>query len=100
MGPVRKSGTAALVRFADPRSVKAENRHALARGFDVFLEAAEVVVEQLVRELVRDAIQPVRRGLPLVRSENEAVLFLPQVVAGVRIAQQRQFLWAFCQLRD
>ena len=68
----------------------AEHRHSLAGIEDLRLEALEVFAPQHVGELVGDAVEPHRGGLPLVRPEDVAVALLAQVVAGVGVAQQRQ----------
>jgi hypothetical protein len=76
---------------------RAEDRHSPAGGLDVGLETAKIIVEELVRELVGDAVEPVRRRLPLVRTEDQSMTLLAQVVADVRVTQQRQ---ARCTARD
>ena len=78
-----------------------EDGHALAGGLDVLLDAPEVVVEQLVRELVRQTLEPMRLRVPLVGTEDQPVALLAQVVADIRVAQQRHAVGAARgELRD
>jgi len=69
---------------------RSQDREALAGGFDVLLQAAQIITEQLVGKLGRDPLEPVRRGLPLVGPKDQTLPLLPEVVADIRIPDQRQ----------
>ena len=105
--PVRRANVGKTVGRIGDRAVdhplhadRAQDRHARDRGLDVGLQAVEVVREQLVREVLGDAVQPVRPRLPLVGSEQEARALLAQIVGDVGIAQQRQLFGARFELGD
>ena len=85
---VRRIGNRAVDHRLDAHG--GEDWYALAGGLDVFLESSGVIIEQLVGELIRNALQPMRPRLPLVGPEYQAVPLLAQVVADVRVAHQRQ----------
>ena len=67
-----------------------QGRHTCHRVFDVALKSAKIVVPQLVGKIIGHAIEPHRRGLPLVGPQDEAVTLLTQVVRGIRVAQEWQ----------
>ena len=83
---VRGVGDRAVDHPPDPG--RAEDRHACERVLDVRLETVEVVVEQLMPKASGSPVQCACS--PLVGPEDEAVAFLAQVVADVRVAHQRQ----------
>ena len=67
-------------------------RHSIG---DVPFQTFQIVGEQLEAEILREGIVgrcPMGFAIALVRAKVEAVLFLPQVVAAVDIAQQGQFV--------
>ena len=72
-----------------------EQRHARHRVVDVPLQPVQIVGEKLEAEILRATDRrrhPMRLAVPLVGPEVEAHLLLPQVVADVHIAQQRQLV--------
>ena len=69
---------------------RAEDGHPSAGRLDVFLKPLERIVEELVRKMLRNTIEPMGGCVPFIGSEEQAVAFLPQVVADIRIAHQRQ----------
>ena len=75
-----------------------QGRHARHSVLNVALEPAKIVIPQLVGKIIGHAIEPHRRGLPLVGPEDEAVTLLPQVVRGVRVAQEWQAFAAVFEL--
>ena len=81
---------------------RAEDRHAANCLGDIALQPVEVVRKELKREGRRHrfAAAPMRRRLPLVGAEQQPVPLLAQVVAVVRVAQERQFSLAPRELAD
>ena len=71
----------------------AEDRHARDGVVEIMLQPVEIVGEKLERKIVRHRIvvgRPMGAAVALVGAEIHAVLFLPQVVGGIDVAQQRQ----------
>ena len=71
----------------------AQHRHAANGVVEIVLQPLQIVGEELEGEIVRHRIvvaDPMRAAIALVGAEVHAVLFLPQVVGGVDVAQQRQ----------
>ena len=72
----------------DARAGKRRNpRH---RILNIFFQTLEIVVPKLIGKVVRHAVQPHRRGFPLVGTQDEAFALLAQVIRGIRVAQQGQ----------
>jgi hypothetical protein len=78
----------------------AQDRHPLDRVVDVLLQPLQVVRPQLVGEIVGNAVEPMRRRLPLIGSEQQSRPLLSQIPADIGIAQQRQLLLARFQFAD
>ncbi len=64
-----------------------EARDALHGRLDVRQQAVEVAREELLAELVRNAVGEARRRASLVRTEDPAEALLAQIVGRVRFAQ-------------
>ena len=77
-----------------------QRRHALAGIQDLRLQSVQILGPQHVGEARRDAVEPHRRGLPLVRPEDEPVAFLAEVVRRIRVAEERELGVARCELRQ
>ncbi len=78
----------------------AEDRHALDGVVDVGLQPFQIVGVELIGEFLGNAVDPVGRRLPLIGPEQQAAALLPQIVAGIGIAKQRQLLLAALEFRD
>src|SRR5262249_60356542 len=53
-----------------------QGRYAPAGCIDLWLESLELIRPELVREVLRNAVQPGSGGLTLVRTQNESSAFL------------------------
>ena len=72
-----------------------QQRHAGHRIGDIPFQPLQIVGEQLEAEILRKGIvlgHPMRAAVPLIGSKIEAHLFLPQVIAAVDVAQERQLV--------
>jgi hypothetical protein len=90
---VGRVGDRAVDDLGQPRL--AQHRHAGHGVGDVGLQPVEVVWVKLEAEVLRQGVvgrRPMRAGVTLVGAEVEAVLFLPQVVGHVHVAQERQLV--------
>ena len=67
----------------------AQNRYLTDRPLDVVTQAIEVIFEQLIGKFLRNAVEPMGFGIPLIGTEQQGVPFLAQVIAHIRIADQR-----------
>ncbi|NBY12732.1 MAG: hypothetical protein EBQ75_07565 [Actinobacteria bacterium] len=74
----------------------ADHRNALTRIEDLLLESFDVGRPQHVGELIGDAVEPHRRRLPLVWSEDERRAFLTQVVTRVGVTKEWQLVFTAC----